>query len=77
VITIGDLPMSMTGDRSCKVSKGRFGNRLGLTPWVSNTSRNVVPLGSDMAAACVPIVPDAPPRFSITIVVLRSASSKG
>ena len=75
--TIGEVPISITGARSFTVSNGRLGSRLGLAPWVSNTSTNVVPSGAAVTAACVPIEPDAPARFSITIGVLSSACSKG
>ena len=57
-MTIGDVPISMIGARSFSVSNGRFGNRLGLAPWVSNTNTNVAPSGGDVTAACVPIAPD-------------------
>src|SRR6478735_8526776 len=67
----------MTGARSFIVSNGRFGSRLGLAPWVSNTSTNVAPSGADATAACVPIAPDAPARFSIRIDVFRFRSSIG
>src|SRR6516162_4151442 len=77
VMTMGDVPISMIGARSLTVSNCRLGSTLGLTAWVSNTSRNVVPSGGDVTAACVPIAPPAPARFSMTIVVLRSAWSSG
>ena len=67
----------MTGARSFSVSNGRFGSRLGLAPWVSNTSTKVAPSGGERTAAWVPIEPDAPPRFSIRIEVLRFRSSMG
>src|SRR5436190_16044356 len=67
----------MTGARSFSVSNGRFGSRLGLAPWVSNTSTNVAPSGGDVTAAWVPIAPDAPPRFSIRIDTFRFRSSIG
>ena len=76
-MTIGEVPISMTGARSFSVSNGRFGSRLGLAPWVSNTSTNVAPSGGDVTAACVPIAPDAPPRFSIRIDIFRFRSSIG
>src|SRR3954470_8920812 len=76
-MTIGDVPISMTGARSLRVSNGRFGRRLGLAPWVSNTRTNVAPSGGDVTAACVPIAPDAPARFSIRIDTFRFRSSIG
>jgi hypothetical protein len=77
VMTIGEVPISMIGTRSFSVSNGRLGRRLGLAPWESNTMRKVVPSGADVTAACVPIEPDAPPRFSITIDAFRFRSSNG
>ena len=76
-MTIGEVPISMIGARSFSVSNGRLGNRLGLAPWVSNTSTNVAPSGADVTAACVPIAPDAPARFSIRIESFRFRSSIG
>src|SRR5688572_17144712 len=66
VITIGDLPRSMIGVRSFSVSKGMFGIRLGVTPLVSNTSRNVYTPSGDLVAMPEPIEPEAPPRLSTT-----------
>src|SRR5262249_62002670 len=54
---IGDVPISMTGARSRSVSNGRLGNRLGLSAWLSNTSRKVVPSGGEVTAAWVPMEP--------------------
>ena len=39
--TIEPVPTSATAVRSLRVSNGRFGSRLGLTPWVSKTTANV------------------------------------
>jgi hypothetical protein len=76
-MTIGDLPISMMGAKSFSVSNASLGCRLGLTAWVSNTRTNVVPSGGERAAACVPMEPEAPPRFSITTVAFKSCSSRG
>src|SRR3954467_709546 len=76
-MTIGEVPISMTGARSFRESNGRLGRRLGLAPWVSNTSTNVAPSGGEVTAAWVPIAPDAPARFSIRIDTFRFRSSIG
>ena len=76
-MTIGDVPISMTGARSRSVSNGRLGNRLGLSAWLSNTSRKVVPSGGEVTAAWVPMEPEAPPRFSITTGVFSSVCRRG
>ena len=77
-MTMGDVPISMTGARSFSgVEWLASGSELGLAAWVSNTSTNVAPSGADATAACVPIAPEAPPRFSIRIDVFRLRSSMG
>ena len=60
-----------TGSRSLSLSNGRFGNRLGLTAWVSNTISQVLPSGGALATTALPVLPEAPVRFSITIVAPR------
>ena len=71
------VPMSMTPRKSFKVSKGRLGYRLGLTPWVSNTITQVYPSAGALAANAVPIVPEAPALVSITMACPRLCCTKG
>ena len=63
-IAIGEVPTSITGARSFSVSKASVGMSAGFTACVSKTTPNVYPSGAAAATTCVPIEPDAPPRFS-------------
>ena len=57
------------------MSNGKFGNRLGLTAWVSNTTSQVLPSGGDFATTAAPLEPEAPGRFStMTVVPSRGCS---
>jgi hypothetical protein len=50
------------------LSKGKFGSRVGLTAWVSNTTSQVLPSGGAFATSALPDEPEAPGRFSTTTV---------
>ena len=66
-MSIGAVPISITGARSRLVSKPRLGISEGFTAWVSNTNTKVCPSGAARAAAAVPSAPLAPGRLSTTI----------
>ena len=69
--------MSITGARSLSVSNGMLGIRLGFTPWVSNTMTQVYPSGAALAAAAVPMEPEAPTRLSSTMGCPRACCMWG
>src|SRR5580704_1698297 len=65
------MAINETGSRSLSLSNDRFGSKLGLTACVSNTMSQVLPSGGAFATTALPVLPDAPVRFSITTVAPR------
>src|SRR5712692_3757968 len=72
----GAVPISSTGSRSFSVSNGRL-CRNGFTAWVSNTITQLLPSGSDLATWAVPMLPDAPGLFSMTMVAPSRCCNPG
>src|SRR5436190_7380858 len=68
VITVGVLPSSITGAKSLRTSNGKSLRMAGKVTSVLETITSVWPSGAARATTSAPSTPEAPGRFSTTMV---------